>query len=112
MDPAAMMETLKNGVPTSWYLILSAVLFAIGVAGFMIRRNIITVFMCIELMLNAVNLSFVTFAHQHKQVSGHLFTFFVMVVAAAEAAVGLAIILTVFKNRSTLNIDDVNSMKH
>jgi NADH-quinone oxidoreductase subunit K len=68
--------------------------------------------MSIELMLNAVNLSFVTFAYQHKEVSGHLFTFFVMVVAAAEAAVGLAIILTVFKGRSTLNIDDVNSMKN
>jgi NADH-quinone oxidoreductase subunit K len=63
-------------------------------------------------MLNAVNLSFVTFAYQHKDVSGHLFVFFVMVVAAAEAAVGLAIILTVFKNRGTLNIDDISSMKN
>jgi NADH-quinone oxidoreductase subunit K len=88
------------------------VLFAIGVAGFLFRRNIITVFMCIELMLNAVNLSFVAFAHQHREVSGHIFTFFVMVVAAAEAAVGLAIILTVFKNRSTLNIDDVDTLKN
>jgi NADH:ubiquinone oxidoreductase subunit 6 (subunit J) len=76
------------------------------------RRNIITVFMCIELMLNAVNLSFVAFAYQHKQVSGHIFTFFVMVVAAAEAAVGLAIILTVFKNRDTLNIDEIDSLKN
>jgi NADH-quinone oxidoreductase subunit K len=81
----------------------------IGVAGFVFRRNIITVFMCIELMLNAVNLSFVAFANYHKQVSGTSFTFFVMVVAAAEAAVGLAIILTVFKNRTTLNIDEVVS---
>ena len=81
-------------------------------AGQLVHRNIITIFMSIELMLNAVNLSFVTFSYQHKEVSGHLFTFFVMVVAAAEAAVGLAIILTVFKNRSTLNIDDVNSMKN
>ena len=103
---------MTGGVPTSFYLTLSAVLFAIGVAGFVLRRNIITVFMCIELMLNAVNLSFVTFAHQHKQVSGHIFTFFVMVVAAAEAAVGLAIILTVFKNRETLNIDEINSLKN
>ena len=101
-----------TGVPLSWYLILSAVLFGLGIAGFLLRRNIITVFMCIELMLNAVNLSFVAFSHQHKQVSGHLFTFFVMVVAAAEAAVGLAIILTVFKNRGTLQIDDVDSMKN
>jgi len=100
-----------TGVPVSWYLILSAVLFVLGVAGFLFRRNIITLFMSIELMLNAVNLSFVTFSYEHKQVDGHLFTFFVMVVAAAEAAVGLAIILTVFKNRNTLNVDDVNSMK-
>ncbi len=98
-------------VPIAWFLVLSAVLFSLGVAGFLFRRSIITVFMSIELMLNAVNLSFVTFSYQFKQVNGHLFTFFVMVVAAAEAAVGLAIILTVFKNRSTLNIDEVNSMK-
>jgi NADH-quinone oxidoreductase subunit K len=101
-----------TAVPISWYLTLSAVLFTLGVAGFLFRRNIITVFMSIELMLNAVNLSFVTFAYHNKDVSGHLFTFFVMVVAAAEAAVGLAIILTVYKNRSTLNIDEVNSMKN
>ena len=105
-------EIMTGGVPAAFYLTLSAVLFAIGVAGFVLRRNIITVFMCIELMLNAVNLSFVTFAHQHKQVSGHIFTFFVMVVAAAEAAVGLAIILTVFKNRETLNIDEINTLKN
>jgi NADH-quinone oxidoreductase subunit K len=108
-DPS---QLLNSGVPISWYLALSAVLFALGVTGFIFRRNIITVFMCIELMLNAVNLSFVTFANQHKQVSGHIFTFFVMVVAAAEAAVGLAIILTVFKNRETLNIDEINSLKN
>jgi NADH-quinone oxidoreductase subunit K len=99
------------GVPISWFLTLSAVLFALGVAGFLFRRNIITVFMSIELMLNAVNLSFVTFSYQLKQVDGHLYVFFVMVVAAAEAAVGLAIILTIFKNRATLNVDDVGSMK-
>ena len=98
-------------VPISWFLTLSAVLFVLGVAGFLLRRNIITVFMSIELMLNAVNLSFVTFAYQFKKVDGHLLALFVMVVAAAEAAVGLAIILTVFKHRATLNIDDVNSMK-
>ena len=98
-------------VPISWFLTLSAVLFVLGVAGFLFRRNIITVFMSIELMLNAVNLSFVTFAYQFKKVDGHLLALFVMVVAAAEAAVGLAIILTVFKHRATLNIDDVNSMK-
>ena len=95
----------------SWYLILSAILFTLGATGFLLRRNIITVFMCIELMLNAVNLTFVAFSHQLKQVDGHIFTFFVMVVAAAEAAVGLAIILTVFKNRQTLEIDEISSMK-
>jgi NADH-quinone oxidoreductase subunit K len=98
-------------VPLSWYLTLSAVLFALGVAGFLFRRNIITVFMSIELMLNGVNLSFIAFSYQLRQVNGHIYSFFVMVVAAAEAAVGLAIILTVFKNRRTLNIDEVNSMK-
>ena len=103
---------MLTAVPISWFLTLSAVLFALGVAGFVFRRNIITVFMSIELMLNAVNLSFVTFSYHQKQVNGHLYAFFVMVVAAAEAAVGLAIILTIFKNRGTLNIDDVDSMKN
>src|SRR3954454_21364605 len=103
---------MMTAVPISWFLTLSAVLFSLGVAGFLFRRNIITVFMSIELMLNAVNLSFVTFSYHYKNVDGHLFTFFVMVVAAAEAAVGLAIILTVFKNRGTLNVDEVDSMKN
>ena len=101
-----------NAVPLSWYLILSAILFAIGIAGFIYRRNIITIFMSIELMLNAVNLTFISFSYKLRQVDGHIFAFFVMVVAAAEAAVGLAIILTVFKNRRTLQIDDVSSMKY
>jgi NADH-quinone oxidoreductase subunit K len=102
---------MQQAVPLSWYLALSAVLFALGVAGFLFRRNIITMFMSIELMLNAVNLSFVAFSYQMRQVDGQVFTFFVMVVAAAEAAVGLAIILTVFKNRATLQVDDLSSMK-
>jgi NADH-quinone oxidoreductase subunit K len=99
-------------IPISWYLLLSAVLFCLGMVGFLIKRNLITVFMSIELMLNAVNLTFIAFSYQLKQVNGQIFSLFVMVVAAAEAAVGLAIILTVFKNRATLNIDDVNSMKN
>ncbi len=102
---------MPQAVPLSWYLILSAVLFVLGAAGFLFRRNIITVFMSIELMLNAVNLSFVAFSYKWAKVDGQVFTFFVMVVAAAEAAVGLAIILTVFKNRATLEIDEVASMK-
>jgi NADH-quinone oxidoreductase subunit K len=101
-----------TAVPVSWYLILSAILFAIGIAGFIYRRNIITIFMSIELMLNAVNLSFIAFSYQLRSIDGHIFSFFVMVVAAAEAAVGLAIILTVFKNRRTLEIDEVSSMKY
>jgi len=101
-----------NGVPLNWYLILSAVLFTLGIAGFIFRRNVITVFMSIELMLNAVDLSFVTFSYKLGQVDGNIFSFFVMVVAAAEAAVGLAIILTVFKNKQTLEIDEISSMKY
>ena len=96
------MPPLPPSVPLSWYLTLSLILFVLGIAGFLFRRNIITVFMSIELMLNAVNLSFITFSYKLKQVDGHIFAFFVMAVAAAEAAVGLAIILTVFKNRQTL----------
>jgi NADH-quinone oxidoreductase subunit K len=106
------MPPIPNSVPLSWYLLLSAILFALGVAGFLFRKNIITVFMSIELMLNAVNLSFVAFSYQFKQVDGHIYSFFVMVVAAAEAAVGLGIILTVFKNRATLHIDEVSSLKN
>ena len=98
-------------VPISYYLVLSAILFSIGVAAFLIKRNIITVFMSIELMLNAVNLSFVAFAHKWHHVNGQVFVFFVMVVAAAEAAVGLAIIITVFRTRNTLNVDQVDLMK-
>ena len=106
------MPPLPSGVPLSWYLTLSLILFVLGIAGFLFRRNIITVFMSIELMLNAVNLSFITFSYKLKQVDGHIFAFFVMVVAAAEAAVGLAIILTVFKNRHTLEIDELSSLKN
>jgi NADH-quinone oxidoreductase subunit K len=98
-------------VSLSWYLVLSAILFALGVAGFLYRKSVITVFMSIELMLNAVNLSFISFSYQLHRIDGHIYSFFVMVVAAAEAAVGLAIILTIFKNRGTLQIDEVDSMK-
>lgn len=103
---------MPQTIPLSWYLTLSAVLFALGAAGFLFRRNIITMFMSIELMLNAVNLTFIAFAYHLRQVDGQVFAFFVMVVAAAEAAVGLAIILTVFKNRATLQVDEIASMKN
>jgi NADH-quinone oxidoreductase subunit K len=98
-------------VPLSWYLILSGILFSLGVLGFLLKRNIITIFMSIELMLNGVNLTFVAFASRWHQLSGHVFVFFVMVVAAAEAAVGLAIIIAVFRSRETLNADRVNLLK-
>jgi NADH-quinone oxidoreductase subunit K len=99
-------------VPIYYYLILAAILFCIGIGAFLIKRNIITVFMSIELMLNAVNLTFVAFSHVHKAVQGQLFVFFVMVVAAAEAAVGLAIIIAIFRTRQTLDVDSINLMKN
>jgi NADH-quinone oxidoreductase subunit K len=98
-------------VPIAWYLILAAVLFSIGVCAFLIKRSVITIFMSIELMLNAVNLTFVAFAHMWHRIDGQIFVFFVMVVAAAEAAVGLAIIIALFRVRQTLNVDQVNLLK-
>ena len=100
-----------HAVPASWYLLLSAMLFSLGVAAFLIKRNVITIFMSIELMLNGVNLAFVTFANRWQHASGQIFVFFVMVVAAAEAAVGLAIIIALFRARETLNVDQVNLLK-
>ena len=103
---------MSTQVPLTAYLILAAMLFSIGIAAFLIKRNIISVFMSIELMLNAVNLTFVTFAHRWGAVSGQIFVFFVMVVAAAEAAVGLAIIIAIFRSRRTLNVDQINLMNN
>jgi NADH-quinone oxidoreductase subunit K len=100
-----------NVVPISYYLVLSAVLFGLGVMGFVFKRNIITIYMAIEVMLNAVNLAFVAFARAHNQLDGLVFVFFVIVVAAAEAAVGLAIVITIAHNRRTLNVEDVNLLK-
>ncbi|MFQ5723531.1 MAG: NADH-quinone oxidoreductase subunit NuoK [Terriglobia bacterium] len=105
-------------VPVSYYLVLSAILFGLGVMGFLLKRSIITIFMSIELMLNAVNLAFVAFSHYwtagkglDSALSGQVFVFFVIVVAAAEAAVGLAIIIVVFRTRASLNVERVNLMK-
>jgi NADH-quinone oxidoreductase subunit K len=92
-------------------LILSALLFSIGAIGVIIKKNVIAIFLCIELMLNAVNLSFVAFSKFLNQVDGQIFVFFVMVVAAAEAAVGLAIAIALHRNRKSLNIDDADLMK-
>jgi NADH-quinone oxidoreductase subunit K len=101
---------VSTEVPIAAYLILAAILFSIGVGAFLIKRNVISIFMSIELMLNAVNLTFVAFAHRWGAVSGQIFVFFVMVVAAAEAAVGLAIIIAIFRTRKTLNVDQINLM--
>jgi NADH-quinone oxidoreductase subunit K len=92
-------------------LVLSALLFAIGTVGVIVKKNIISMFLCIELMLNAVNLSFVAFSHTLNQTRGQIFVFFVMVVAAAEAAVGLAITVNLYRTRKTLNVDDADLMK-
>nr|MBI4850773.1 NADH-quinone oxidoreductase subunit NuoK [Acidobacteriota bacterium] len=98
-------------VPLSWYLALSAVLFTIGAVGVFVKRNVISIFMCIELMLNAVNLTLIAFSSFYREVSGQLFVFIVMTVAAAEAGVGLALVIAVFRNRESLNTDDINLLK-
>ena len=98
-------------VPVSWYLLLSAILFGLGVIAFVFKRNIITIFMSIELMLNAVNLAFVAFARARSQLDGLVFVFFVIVVAAAEAAVGLAIVIMLARNRESLNVERINLLK-
>ena len=98
-------------VPLHHILAVSVILFTLGAAGFIVRRNIITIFMCIELMLNAVNLAFIGFSRYLGNPNGQVIVFFVIVVAAAEAAVGLAIIIAVERNRATLTIDEIDSMK-
>ncbi len=98
-------------LPLNYYLLLSAVLFVIGVVGVLTRRNAIVIYMSIELMLNAVNLTFIAFSRQLGDMGGHVFTFMVMAVAAAEAAVGLAIIIAIFRNRSSVDVDEVNLLK-
>lgn len=95
----------------NFYLILALLLFSIGVIGVLVRRNAIVVFMCIELMLNSVNLVFVTFSSFLGNLNGQIFVFFIMTVAAAEAAVGLAIIITLYRNKATINLDEINILK-
>ena len=98
-------------LPVSYYIGLSAILFAIGALGVLIRRNAIIIFMSIELMLNAANLAFVAFARAHEALSGQVFVFFVMTVAAAEVAVGLALIVTIFRNKQSIDVDQMSSLK-
>ena len=98
-------------VPISHYLIVSVVLFSIGVLGVFTRRNAIVIFMCIELMLNAATLAFIAFSRYLHSIDGQIFVFFVMTVAAAEAAVGLGIIIALYRNKETINVDEINIMK-
>jgi NADH-quinone oxidoreductase subunit K len=104
------MMTIPN-VPPECYLVLSGILFTIGVIGALTRRNAIVVFMCIELMLNAVNVSFITLSRFLQSLDGVLFAFFVIAVAAAEAAVGLAIFVMIYRSRETINVDEINLLK-
>jgi NADH-quinone oxidoreductase subunit K len=99
-------------VTPSYYLLLSAMLFSIGAVGVLVRRNAIVLFMCIELMLNAVNLSLVTFARINGSLDGQIMAFFVMVVAASEVVVGLAIIMSIFKTRRSASVDEANLLKY
>jgi len=98
-------------IPIEYYLVLSAFMFSVGIAGVLIRRNAIVVFMSIELMLNSANLTLITFSSYLGDTTGQLFVFFVMAVAAAEAAVGLAIIIAIFRNKLSVNIDEINILK-
>ncbi len=98
-------------VPIAYYLILSATMFVIGAAGVMLRRNAIVIFMCIELMLNSVNLTLVAYSSALGDVTGQMLVLFVMAVAAAEAAIGLAIVIALYRNRQTVDIDDINILK-
>jgi NADH-quinone oxidoreductase subunit K len=98
-------------IPISDVLVLSSLLFGLGVIGFIFKRNIITLFMCIELMLNAVNLAFVAFSRAMGDLQGQIYVFFVIVVAAAEAAVGLAIVILIARNRRSLNVERVDTLK-
>lgn len=100
-----------NEIPANWFLILSAILFTIGVMGVLTRKNGIAIFMSIELMVNAVNLSFITFAREWGSAHGLIFVFFIMAIAAAEAAVGLALIIAIYRQRSTVVVEDIDTMK-
>jgi NADH-quinone oxidoreductase subunit K len=98
-------------VPGAWYLVLAAILFSIAATGLLVRRNVLVMFMCVELMLNAVNLTFVTFARLQNDIGGQVSVFFVLVVAAAEVVVGLAIIVAMFRRRAAATADDIHSLK-
>jgi NADH-quinone oxidoreductase subunit K len=98
-------------VPPGYYLVLASLMFSIGVVGVLLRRNAIVIFMFVELMLNAINLIFVTFARMHGHLDGQALVFFVLVVAAAEVVIGLAIIVSIFRRRASADVDDVNLLR-
>ena len=98
-------------IPLEYYLFVSAIMFSIGTIGVLTRRNAIVIFMCVEMMLNAVNLTFVTFSRYLGNIDGQVFVFFIMTVAAAEAAVGLALMIAFYNNRESIDVEDVNVMK-
>ncbi|RPH72581.1 NADH-quinone oxidoreductase subunit NuoK [bacterium] len=98
-------------IPLPFYLLVSAILFSIGTIGVLTRRNAIVIFMCIELMLNAVNLTFIAFSRYLENIDGQVFVFFIMTVAAAEAAVGLALMIAFYKNRESIDVEDINLLK-
>jgi len=102
---------MYNGIPLSWYLVVSALLFTLGVLGVLVRRNPLTIFMSIELMLNAVNLSLITFSTYLNSVDGQMFVFLVLTVAAVEVVVGLAIIVSIFRTRRNINVDEMNILQ-
>ena len=97
-------------VPIQYFISLSAILFTIGILGVLIRRNAIIIFMSVELMLNSANLAFVAFARMYQSLDGQVFVFFVMAVAAAEVAVGLALIVAIFRNKQSIDVDQINSL--
>jgi len=107
-----LMLNILNTIPIQYYLSISAILFSIGAMGVLFRRNAITIFMCVELMLNAVNILLVAFSTYHQDSSGQVFVFFVMAVAAAEVAVGLAILVTIYRNVHSVDIDDLKVLKN
>ena len=102
---------MVESIPLNYYLILSVVLFTIGVVGVLIKRNPIVIFMCVELMLNAVNLTLVAFSRYHGDIGGQMMVIFVLAVAAAEVSVGLGILVSIFRNRTSINVDEIDLMK-
>ena len=113
MHPIAdAASPIVHAIPLTWFLAVSVVLFAIGAAGVLVRRNALTVLMSVEIMLNAVNLTFLAFAREWGGVHGHVVTFFVIAVAAAEAAIGLSLVHSLFRHKKSVNLDDLSSLRN